>query len=488
MQGLVLLVDELSEFLRSKPDARAYNEDIRFLQYLGEEAASFPLWVIGALQEWIEETGEIRQDTFNKIKDRYPVRLKLGRAHIEDLVSERLIRHKEGADSRISDLFHSLKRYFPTFPVTEERFRRLYPVHPSTCILLDRLKTLFSEHRGVIDFIHFRLKGDPERHIPELLGRPAHELLGPDVIFDHFMERIVERTETQIYVERVYRYYEAELPGLFPDPDQRHVAMVAVKLLILFAISPVTYSYPVRLMAEMILYQVTPLETDMNYHFLQEIMAKLAREGSYVKEDVRGEPLETRYSIDLAADIAGNVRKRIRHGASEIFDEDLRLFSVPASLVDSPHLPLAAWVDKGRQPVSLQWQHTRRMGTLLLRRLEEVTTEELDGLGREWARGEIDFFVLVGTTHNREEQHRNVTERLIPFVRERHQGIFLFWIPSESGEDMGRLKELLAAVLMRERVADDPAVKKKSEVSDYLASFIERSRPAVTEYFHPEVP
>jgi len=29
--GLVILVDELSEFLKSKPDARAYNEDIRFL-------------------------------------------------------------------------------------------------------------------------------------------------------------------------------------------------------------------------------------------------------------------------------------------------------------------------------------------------------------------------------------------------------------------------------------------------------------------------
>ena len=37
--GLVLLVDELSEFLRSKTDAHAYHEDIRFLQYLGEEAS-----------------------------------------------------------------------------------------------------------------------------------------------------------------------------------------------------------------------------------------------------------------------------------------------------------------------------------------------------------------------------------------------------------------------------------------------------------------
>ena len=175
--GMVFLVDELSEFLRSKADARAYNEDIRFLQYLGEEAGAFPFWVIATLQEWIEETGEIHQETFNKIKDRYPVRLSLGLAHLEELVSERLIRHKEGADDRIEALFDELKTYFPSFPVTRERFVRLYPVHPTTSRLLDRLKALFSEHRGVVDFIHFRLKGDPERQIPSRLDRPSAELL-----------------------------------------------------------------------------------------------------------------------------------------------------------------------------------------------------------------------------------------------------------------------------------------------------------------------
>jgi len=124
------------------------------------------------LQEWIEETGEIHQDTFNKIKDRYPIRLSLGRAHIEELVSERLISHKEGADSQIKEIFDRVKSFFPTFPVTRERFVRLYPVHPATCSLLDRLKPLFSEHRGVVDFIHYRLKGDRERNIPAMLGRP----------------------------------------------------------------------------------------------------------------------------------------------------------------------------------------------------------------------------------------------------------------------------------------------------------------------------
>ena len=121
---MVLLVDELSEFLRSKTDPHAYNEDIRFLQYLGEEASSFPLWVVASLQEWIEETGEINQDTFNKIKDRYPLRISLGRSHIEELVSHRLIRHREGCEGLFTKfsnrcgaiflLFRLRKRGFPS--------------------------------------------------------------------------------------------------------------------------------------------------------------------------------------------------------------------------------------------------------------------------------------------------------------------------------------------------------------------------------------
>jgi hypothetical protein len=117
--GLVLLVDELSEFLRSKSEAHAYNEDIRFLQYLGEETSSFPLWIVASLQEWIEETGEINQDTFNKIKDRYPVRITLGRSHIEELVSHRLIRRREGGGEEIKKIYRDLRHYFPSFPTDE---------------------------------------------------------------------------------------------------------------------------------------------------------------------------------------------------------------------------------------------------------------------------------------------------------------------------------------------------------------------------------
>jgi hypothetical protein len=82
----VILIDELSEFLRAKPAAPAFYEDIRFLQFLGEFSFHHPLWVIASLQEWIEETGHISSNIFNRIKDRYPVRVNLSSSHIEDII------------------------------------------------------------------------------------------------------------------------------------------------------------------------------------------------------------------------------------------------------------------------------------------------------------------------------------------------------------------------------------------------------------------
>jgi len=480
--GLVFLVDELSEFLRSKSDARAYNEDIRFLQYLGEEAVSFPMWVIASLQEWIEETGEIHQDTFNKIKDRYRIRLNLGRAHIEELVSERMIHHKEDGDRQIGEIYDDLKSFFPTFPVTRERFVLLYPVHPATSSLLDRLKPLFSEHRGVVDFIHFRLQGDPERHIPSLMDRPARRLLTPEAIFDHFIDRIRERAETQIYVQRVFDGYRSEIEQVFREPDQRQVALSAVKLMILFAISPTPYKYTVRHMAEMILFQITAMEAEINYQFLHDILDRLAKEGLYIRVENRDDPMDDHFYIDLKADMAGIMRQRIRHQAAQLFPEDRRLFWKTAPLAASPYLPLGTWVEKGRQQVNVRWQHTQRQGTLLLRQLDELTVDEIKGLSGQAKKSEEDFFILVGTTHNREAQHRHVKKDLLPVIRKDLRGTFLFWVPSGPEGETAWLREVLAAVLLQEGMKNGPP-DKGDQGADVLRGFVERERKRLTEHF-----
>ena len=487
--GMVLLVDELSEFLRSKTDPHAYNEDIRFLQYLGEEASSFPLWVVASLQEWIEETGEINQDTFNKIKDRYPLRISLGRSHIEELVSHRLIRHREGCEGPIHEIFQSLRSYFPSFPVEEARFSQLYPIHPATITLLDRLKPLFSEHRGIVDFIHYRLKGDTERGIPSFLDRPAQELLSPAVLFDHFVHRIREMAETQPFVEKVFHYYQDEIPQIFKDPDQQKVALDAVKLLILFAISPVRTRYTARHMAEMILFRVTDLEAHINYQYFRDIIERLVKGSSYLAVSPGKDPLDDQFAIDLRADIPGIIRRKIRQGVAEINAGDRRLFERLIPLAESIHLPFAGWAEQRQQRVSVLWEYTRRSGLVLLRQIDEIPLAEAERLAEEWKRAEEDFFLVVGTTHGADRQYQHLRQVLLPWLREKLPGTFLFWVPAPvTGEEEEWQREFLAALLLLERYREDSS-ESDQRAREYLQGFLNSGKKRLGEiltgaYFH----
>ena len=97
--------------------------------------------------------------------------------------------------------------------------------------------------------------------------------------------------ETQPFVEKGFDYYQDEIPQIFQDPDQQRVALEAVKLLILFAISPVKMRYTARHMAEMILFRVTDLEAEINYQYVRDILDRLAKESSYLSVTPGKDPL-----------------------------------------------------------------------------------------------------------------------------------------------------------------------------------------------------
>jgi len=131
-KGVILILDELSEFLRSKPSAQSFNEDLRFLQFLGEWAQDHPLWIIAALQEQIEHTGEIEYDLFRKIKDRYPIRLLLTPAHVKDLIAEKLLRKKDSYRPAVEKLAAELSAIYPKKTMDYDLFCEIYPIHPAT--------------------------------------------------------------------------------------------------------------------------------------------------------------------------------------------------------------------------------------------------------------------------------------------------------------------------------------------------------------------
>jgi len=478
LNGLVLLIDELSEFLRSKVSARAFNEDVRFLQFLGEYSARKPLWILATLQESIENTGDLPPGTMDKIKDRYPVRFKLGGTHVKELIFRRLIKKRPGSREYLENLYRAVEDSFGRLPYEFEEFYRLYPVHPATVALLDELRPLFSQHRGVVDFIHFRLAGDSQRQIVSFLDRPADELLGPEQIFLHFRRRLEETMETSAYSRQVYAFYEQEAGQIFPDEDDRKTALRLVAILILAEVSPFQRRFNVRQLARMLLVRITQLDWESNYFYIHGLLDKLYREGSFIGREENEDPLEQKYYIDLQADIRRPLTQRLEQVQKSLFAQDRRLITRLMSWADQPLLPLAELEKSPDTLRQVTWQHTVREGRVLFYPLRELPSILLEEAAQELLAGRPDWLLVIAWP-DFTEQLRAVP-RLLERLPQRAVDGIVFWMP-QTLDDTDLLREALSHQLLLEELREKGYLGRR--VVDYLEQRLKKYKPQVARFW-----
>ncbi len=480
--GLVLLIDELSEFLRSKDSARAYNEDVRFLQYLGEFAENIPAWVVATMQENIENTGSLTGEMLHKIKDRYPVRFQLSGEHVKEIVSGRLVRKKEGSEEALPRVFEELQRAFKQLPFSRQDFTELYPVHPSTVELLDELRPLFSQHRGVVDFIHYRLAGDPGRGIPTFLDQSAAALLTPDFIFDHFRDRLRETVETSPYSEQVYRHYEREAGRLFPDAEDALTALKLLKLLILGALARAPKRFTAAELTGLLLHRFSGLESGVNYDYIAEIMDQLQTHGAYiaVTEDNNGAKL---YTVDLKADVSLLLQKKLSQLTSAFTPGDPRILEGLLSWADEPYLPLKELQQDPLREKEISWQNTRRMGKVIFSLPAALSPELLQELEEELAGQETDFiFFMAAPTLAGESQSISPWK-----MREQCGPVLLrslaMWVPREinAGEEEQLCSAYAHQKLQEEYASDSSPVGR--QVGKHLENLLAEEKRKVKEIF-----
>ena len=294
--GLVLILDELSEFLRSKPTPQSFNEDLRFLQFLGEFSQDRPIWILAALQEQIEHAGEIEYDLFRKIKDRYPIRLLLTPAHVKDLIAERILRKKESYPSAVEKLAAEFAATYTKKSVDYGLFCEIYPIHPATLELLEEVRDRFSQSRGIIDFTLTQLLGNEARGIPPFLDQPWGHLLTPDAIVDHFADLFEVQPEFLAIAQKVLPYFRKKIPALFPNRLQRELAWRLLKLLILVHLSPRRKSLSADEASRWLLFKVTSIDPSRNREIVGKVIDTLCKQGAFVKQK------ESRYWLDLEDD------------------------------------------------------------------------------------------------------------------------------------------------------------------------------------------
>lgn len=362
--GLVLIMDELSEFFRSKPDARGLNDDARALQLLGELANTVPLWIIAAVQESIESTGDISQATLRKIRDRFPIKLVLSAVHIKSLIAGRLVKRRPGVENELLEIYQYLRRHFIAITCSYEDFLATYPIHPTTIALLDGLGDLFSQHRGIVDFVHSRLAGEPSRRIVGILDRPSFELLGPDSIYDHFARRIAEFSTFHVYPKHIIPHLDEIIDQNLSDTDERILAQRIIRILVLYNIHPTAELPTARELTELVSCTLSEHDPDLNVEYITEtILAPLVQKSRFlVRHPAPSDAArDAAYEVLSQEDPSKTLDARVAARASEIPPDDSRLLLEPlAELPDSASWPGPATLQTGvlRQ---VNWRQSKRL-------------------------------------------------------------------------------------------------------------------------------
>ena len=349
--GLILLFDELSEFLKAKPNPESLTEDLRYLQFLGELTNTQPLWLIGAIQEDLEGMGAATRETSLKLKDRFSLRWNLSRLHLEQMLSQRLLTFKEGAPDFLARLNQRCQALWPSAFERDGHLLAIYPLHPLTLDLLTHLGTLFSEHRGALRFVRDVLQGLESK--PSHLEREAHALIGPEYLFDYFSNRFEENLELQHYHRKAWVHLNQRVQDRLP-PEDRDLAFRALKVILLCSIDPRQEGIDLVRLGEALMLQRDSDAIKGRLDLKETVLDPILERCNYLK--VTGD----RYHIDLS------------HEGQSLLDELLakRIANLPPleeggwlrllSLLDQNPLRLAPLLRQISPVLDVQWLNSVR--------------------------------------------------------------------------------------------------------------------------------
>lgn len=448
--GVVLLLDELSEWLRAKQGA-ALTEDLRFLQFLGEWTGDRPALVVAALQESIEEVANVSQRELARIRDRYRPGLPLSMRHVEDLVRGRLVRWRPGAGEWVKRAQAELDAAFPASAVDPERFARCYPLHPDTLGLLEGLRFLLSQQRGVVDFVCRQLRAD--------LDRPYDCLVTPDRVYDHFGDRLHERRETSRLADTVVPYFERAAPELVDGADV-DLALRAVKLCTLLAASPLEAPRTAADLAGMLQERVSLMDSSANVAYLEQaVLAPLTRRGAYLVSDA-GPPVT--YRVEVGADAALVAEGRLSQARAETTPADRRVVATLARLGSSPALPLQVLAEVGTSRRDVLWQNTLRAVMVATGRVTELSAADVDSLVERAATAGAEGCLYVAEVEATEGNDAAGRAQVVAGATSR----LAIWVPaSPNDQEQSTMVELHA----RATVADAARRAGDDEVAEVLA-------------------
>ena len=163
--GLLLVVDELLDFLRTRKDQELIL-DLSFLRELGEVCKDLRFRFMAGVQEAIFDSQRFAfvADSIRRVKDRFDQVL-IAREDVKFVVAERLLKKTIEQQARIREYLTAFAKFYGNMNERMDDFVRLFPVHPDYIDTFERIRAI--EKREVLKTLSLAMKGLLNKPVPQ---------------------------------------------------------------------------------------------------------------------------------------------------------------------------------------------------------------------------------------------------------------------------------------------------------------------------------
>ncbi len=163
--GLLLVVDELLDYLRTRKDQELIL-DLNFLREVGEVCKDLRFRFMAGVQEAIFDSPRFAfvADSIRRVKDRFE-QILIARKDVKFVVAERLLKKTGEQQAKIREYLTPFAKFYGHMNERMDEFVRLFPVHPDYIDTFERVTAV--EKREVLKTISLAMKKLLDQEVPE---------------------------------------------------------------------------------------------------------------------------------------------------------------------------------------------------------------------------------------------------------------------------------------------------------------------------------
>jgi Family of unknown function (DUF6079) len=243
--GLLLVVDELLDYLRSRKDHDLIL-DLNFLREIGEICRDTRFRVMLGIQETLFDNPRFTfvANSLRRVNDRFE-QVPIARTDVKYVVAQRLLKKTADQQVKVSQHLVPFAKFYGSMNEQLDEFVRLFPVHPNYIDTFERVT--FAEKREVLKTLSGVMRQLLDREVPE--DQP--DVVAYDTYWNTLRENPVFRSVQEIReVIDCSKVLEDRILQSFTRPAYRPMALRIIHALSVHRLTTVDIHAPIGPTAE----------------------------------------------------------------------------------------------------------------------------------------------------------------------------------------------------------------------------------------------